>query len=172
MECPECGEINSEVAYNCIKCDYRFREKPRELIKRSYLTIFLIFIAAVTFTTQYAGIRELFLSWVADRYFYADKFDRSIELYTKLMDLNGSNAEYPGQRGRAFAEKKMYRQAIDDFSKAIDLNPHESKLRYERGQLYIRMGMTKEGMIDMKYAADRDYEKAYLYLFFRHTAGP
>jgi tetratricopeptide (TPR) repeat protein len=167
MECPECGEINSEVAYNCIKCNHQFREKPSELIKRSYLTIAVIFIAAVMFISQYASIRELFLSWVADRYFYADKFDRSIELYTKLMDLNGSNAEYPGQRGRAFAEKKMYRQAADDLSRAIDLNPQESKLRYERGQIYIRMGMTKEGMIDMKYAADRDYEKAYFYLLLK-----
>ncbi len=168
MECPECGEINSEVAYNCIKCNHPFREKPVELIKRSYLMTAVIFIVAVVFVTQYAGIRELFLSWVADRYFYADKFDRSIELYTKLMALNGSNADYSSQRGRAFAEKKMYRQAIDDLSRAIDLSPQESKLRYERGQIYIRMGMTEEGMIDMKYAAERDYEKAYFYLLLKY----
>ncbi|RWW24993.1 hypothetical protein BHE74_00043686 [Ensete ventricosum] len=59
----------------------------------------------------------------------ANKFSQAIDLYSKAIELNGSNAVYWANRAFAHTKLEEYGSAVQDATKAIEIDPRYSKVK-------------------------------------------
>ena len=56
-----------------------------------------------------------------------EKFQEALEMYTKAIDLDGSNPEFYCNRAAAHSKMNNHHLAIEDCQRAIDMDPSYSK---------------------------------------------
>jgi tetratricopeptide (TPR) repeat protein len=106
-------------------------------------------------------------------------FDRAIQSYTQLIELNQDSESYNG-RAAAYYDKGDFDNAVADYTKAISLNSTNSAAYYNRGLAYSAMKDFEKAIADygqaialepkfafsyytsrgQAYVAKRDYDKA------------
>ncbi len=69
-------------------------------------------------------------------YYQKEDYDRAIEDYNKVIELNPNDAIAYKDRGLAYHYKKDYNLAIEDYNKAIELNPKFTEAYIIRGTVY------------------------------------
>ena len=90
-------------------------------------------------------------------------FDRSIEDYTKAIELEPNNAERYSDRGVAYRSKRDFDQATVDLNKAIELDPAIALYWLNRGNIYEDKGDTDRALAEYTKAIELapDYSAAY-----------
>lgn len=68
------------------------------------------------------------------------RYRESVQLFTKVIDLQPNNVE--AYNGRAFASMCLeeYQKAIDDLNKAVTLNPNYERVYHNLGVIYNKLG--------------------------------
>jgi tetratricopeptide (TPR) repeat protein len=72
--------------------------------------------------------------------------DKTIEVQTKIIELNSNDADAYYNRGCSYALKLQYDLAIADFNKAIELNPGNSNFYLDKADSYVKMKKYKEAI--------------------------
>jgi serine/threonine-protein phosphatase 5 len=78
------------------------------------------------------------------------KYDEAIDLYTKAVELDSSNAVFVANRAQAYIKNEAYGFAIADASEAIRLNPSYTKAYYRRAVANAAIFKYKEALGDFK----------------------
>lgn len=86
----------------------------------------------------------------ANQYFKDEHYDKAIELYTKAISLNDSDAVYFGNRSFALLKTELYGSALQDANRAIELDNNYIKGYYRRAAANVALGKFKLAL--------RDYE--------------
>ncbi|EFJ08171.1 hypothetical protein SELMODRAFT_182535 [Selaginella moellendorffii] len=86
----------------------------------------------------------------ANAAFQACKFSHARELYTRAIELDGSNPVYWANRAFTNVKLEEYGTAIMDATKAIELDRKYVKGYYRRGAAYLALGKFKEGLKDLR----------------------
>lgn len=68
------------------------------------------------------------------------EYDRSIELFSKAIDLNQSYVDVYSYRGAAYDRTGQQDAAIKDCKKIIEMNPNNAAAYYNLGSLYVIRG--------------------------------
>ncbi len=63
------------------------------------------------------------LEWVAFMYYTSDKVIRAIELYEKLVRLDGGNESHYYYLGNLYLKTNQVQKAIDKWKKVVELAP-------------------------------------------------
>ena len=95
---------------------------------------------AEALTVQGIAYREL-LDW-----------DSTITLYTKVLDLRGDDAIALLNRGRAFVEKGMWREAKSDLDRSIALSQSPAEAFFHRGRAHAGSGRLADAISDFTQA--------------------
>ena len=74
----------------------------------------------------------------------AGQYPEAIELYTKAIGLEPSNAVYFSNRAAAFASLKRWREALDDSHEVVTLKPDWVKGWVRRGSAFTGLGKHEE----------------------------
>jgi len=95
-------------------------------------------------------------------------YDHAIIFFTRAIEsgeLSGHNlvTEYYG-RGLAYAEERIYQNAISDFTAALNREPSDERLYYDRGTAYVANKQYDLGEQDLSRAIELkpDDERAYV----------
>ena len=63
------------------------------------------------------------LEWIAFMYYTSDSYNRAIELYRKLVDLDGRNEANHYYLANLYLKLEQRERAVDHWNKVITLNP-------------------------------------------------
>jgi tetratricopeptide (TPR) repeat protein len=99
--------------------------------------------------------------WVA--YFKSDEYPKSIEDYTKAIELNPQYADAYYNRGVAHDDLGEYQKAIEDYTKAIELNPQYADAYSDRGYVYNKIGKYWKAVDDYNKAIELGSKYTYAY---------
>ena len=80
------------------------------------------------------------------------KIDKSIELFSKVLEREPNNSVALFSRGTAYFSKKDYQQALHDFTKCIDLKPVSAKLFCSRGNAWRGLKQNESALQDLNKA--------------------
>lgn len=69
-------------------------------------------------------------------------------MYSKAIELNGSDAAYYGNRSFAYLKLELYGYALSDASKAIELDKNYIKGYYRRASANMALGKFKLALKD------------------------
>eukprot|EP00899_Mesostigma_viride_P006511 jgi/Mesvir1/15861/Mv03407-RA.1 len=86
----------------------------------------------------------------ANKAFQEHHLAKSVDLYTKAIELDPTNAVYYANRAFAYIKLESYGAAVLDGTKAIELNPAYIKGYYRRGSAYMALNKVKEGLKDFR----------------------
>uniref|UniRef100_A0A8C2SX94 Serine/threonine-protein phosphatase n=1 Tax=Coturnix japonica TaxID=93934 RepID=A0A8C2SX94_COTJA len=86
----------------------------------------------------------------ANEYFKGKQYEEAVELYSRAIELNPTNAIYYGNRSLAYLRTECYGYALADATRAIELDSKYIKGCYRRAASNMALGKVK--------AALRDYE--------------
>jgi len=89
----------------------------------------------------------------ANEFFKNEKYPQAIELYSKAIELNPSNAVYHANRSISHLRLENYGYALADASKAIEADKTYLKAYYRRAAAYMSLGKYKLAL--------KDYEGVY-----------
>ncbi len=103
-------------------------------------------------------------------YYKIGEFDKSVEHYTKALDIDPKLLETYFNRGLAYTRKQQYDLAIKDFNKVIELNPNLAEAFYTRGLVYEYKNNYEQAIADYEKALriDPNYERAREQLSIAH----
>lgn len=73
------------------------------------------------------------------RYYGEGEFQKAVEEYTAILELEPRNTEAYGNRGLAYAQLGEIALAIEDFSRLIEIDPEDAKAYYNRGIRYAQL---------------------------------
>ncbi|CEF62402.1 GH12714p [Strongyloides ratti] len=93
--------------------------------------------------------RALKLKDEANIYFTKQNYDIAIELYTKAIESDDTNAVFFGNRSFAYLKKEHYGFAVQDADKAIELDKNYVKGYYRRAAAKMALGKFKEALRDL-----------------------
>ncbi|ANB13553.1 Ppt1p [Sugiyamaella lignohabitans] len=83
------------------------------------------------------------------------KYEEAIELYTKAINLDSTNAVFFANRAQAHIKSEAYGSAIADASEAIKLDPSYTKAYYRRAVAKTAIVRYKDALPDFKVTVDR-----------------
>ncbi len=66
-------------------------------------------------------------------YFDSAQYDKAVEAFSKILDLNFRFAQVYVSRGISWSKKGEYDRSISDYTKALEINPHLDQAFYNRG---------------------------------------
>ncbi len=94
------------------------------------------------------------------------EFEQAFADYTKVIELNPTNADAYFNRGLALYNQKKFQLSIIDYDKAAELNPEDSAIYFNRGNSYEKMGDNQKAFNDYQTAIklDATNEPAKMYL--------
>jgi len=84
----------------------------------------------------------------ANEFFKNEKYPQAIELYSKAIELNPSNAVYHANRSISHLRLENYGYALADASKAIEADKTYLKAYYRRAAAYMSLGKYKLALKD------------------------
>jgi len=108
----------------------------------------------------------------AEFLFLIEKYEESLEGYTRAIELKPDEAKYYGSRGCAFfkeryskkdSSEKDYDFAILDFNKAIELNPDEAEYYSSSGKAYNSKFKFDKAISDFSKAIELEPDKGKYY---------
>ena len=73
------------------------------------------------------------------------KIEKSVELFSAVLERDPENSVALFSRGTAYFSKKNYQQALHDFTKCIKLKPDSAKLYCSRGNAWL--GLNKMNLL-------------------------
>jgi serine/threonine-protein phosphatase 5 len=82
--------------------------------------------------------------------FAAHDWNKSIEFYSKAIELNDTEPTYWANRAAAYTKTEAYGYAIRDATKAIELRPSWGKAYYRRATAYAAILRPKDAVKDFK----------------------
>jgi len=89
----------------------------------------------------------------ANEFFKTERYPQAIELYSKAIELNPTNAVYYANRSIAHLRLENYGYALADASRAIETDKTYLKAYYRRAAAYMSLGKYKLAL--------KDYEGVY-----------
>ncbi len=90
--------------------------------------------------------------------FAKDNIDKSIELFTRAIDLNAESRLAYTARGSAYMKMGRDDDALKDFDKAIEIDPDSSRAYHLRGLLREKRGQNDSALSDFNKAIDLNPE--------------
>lgn len=82
-----------------------------------------------------------------------DRFQKSVDLYSKAIELDSSNAILYSNRSLAYFKLESYGLAIQDATRAIEIDPNYAKAYYRRASAFAAMFKPKDALNDFKHLA-------------------
>jgi len=76
------------------------------------------------------------------------EYDRSINQYSKAIEINPRYVQAYISRGVAYARKGQLDKAISDYTRAMEINPKCALAYYNRGVAYARKGQLDKAISD------------------------
>lgn len=106
-------------------------------------------------------IEDLLLS--AKEALVKKKIDKSIELFSRVIELEPENSVALFSRGTAYFSKKKYQESLHDFTKCIQIKPDNAKLYCSRGNAWLGLKQNESALLDLNKAIELDpyYPTAY-----------
>ena len=98
---------------------------------------------------QYERMR---IAQLARRYCDSEQYEKALELYSKMVNLEPENAVAYCNRAYIFSQLGQDEKAIEDYSRAIELDPNDADFFCGRGRVYNKLGKPMKAI--------EDYEKA------------
>jgi len=83
-----------------------------------------------------------------------EKFQEALEMYTKAIDLDGSNPVFYCNRAAAHSKMNNHHLAIEDCQRAIDMDPSYSKAYGRMGLAHSSLNKHKEAVENFKKALE------------------
>ncbi|MFH1095212.1 MAG: tetratricopeptide repeat protein [Candidatus Micrarchaeota archaeon] len=83
------------------------------------------------------------------------QFWKAIELQTRAIGLEPTNAMNYNERGRAYSYLHQYAFALDEYDKAIELDPNQIYARQNRGRLLVWMRSWDRALEDLNFVLGR-----------------
>lgn len=71
---------------------------------------------------------------------YKIRYERAIQCYNKVIELNPNDTEAYFRRGQAYQGLQQYKKAIKDYDKALELNPNFTYAKNNRDACLKAMG--------------------------------
>lgn len=84
-------------------------------------------------------------------YFLAKEFTKSIEMYTKAIDLHPNCAIYYANRSLAHLRQESFGFALQDGISSVKSDPTYLKGYYRRAAGYMSLGKFKQALTDFEY---------------------
>jgi len=81
-------------------------------------------------------------------FFDIGQYEKAIENYNKIIELEPSNIKAYYNRGLANQKLRLYDKAIKDFTRTIQLKSDYIQAYFERGNVYFDKGLNKEAIED------------------------
>ena len=69
----------------------------------------------------------------AEQAYYANDYDKAIEIFTKIIAIDPKNAKAFNGRGVSHAALNNHQSSIADYDKTIELDPKYANAFYNRG---------------------------------------
>ncbi len=91
-----------------------------------------------------------------NEFFDSLQLEKSIDYYTKVIDLDPSHDKAYYNRGLAYKKLGQNDPAIKDFTKVIELNPHYLPVYIQRGNLYFDQGKYSRAVEDYSKSLEID----------------
>ena len=89
----------------------------------------------------------------AEFYLDADRYERTVQVATEIMELNPNSARAYTLRGSAYSGLRQYDRALADINMAIELDsPNQSRAYLERATIHIRQGDYDQAIADVEQA--------------------
>ena len=95
--------------------------------------------------------------------FVDEQFDKSIEILTRVLEIDPDFTLAVITRGTAFFKQKKYQESLADFDRAIKLDPHHAGAFHKRGLVLEKLGNFEDAMqeLDQAIALNPEYGAAY-----------
>jgi len=81
-----------------------------------------------------------------------EKFSEALQMYTKAIEIDGSNPVFYCNRAAAHSKMDNHGQAVEDCQRAVDMDPNYSKAYGRLGLAYSSMDRHKEAVENFKKA--------------------
>jgi len=81
-----------------------------------------------------------------------EKFSEALQMYTKAIEIDGSNPVFYCNRAAAHSKMDNHGQAVEDCQRAVDMDPSYSKAYGRLGLAYSSMDRHKEAVENFKKA--------------------
>jgi len=113
--------------------------------------------------------KELFNDAVSA--FVDEKFDKSIEILSKALELDPADKLAIITRGTAYLKQEKFKEALADFDRAIELDPQHAGSFHKRGLVLEKLGKYEEAIreFDQAIALNPEYGVAYYSRATLHT---
>jgi ankyrin repeat protein len=122
-----------------------------------FTTIFAIILAISSVAYADSDDEQIIQLLKQGQTFFINKqYDKSLEIYNKVIEADSENSYAYLARGNVYLSKRAYNQAIKDFNKSLELN----SAAYRN---YALLGFTYENM------GNKDKAKEYCKLFFQYA---
>jgi len=99
----------------------------------------------------------------ANEAFKRGDFDGAIEMYTKLLTLDGSNKSFTStifaNRALCLQKKNKFFEALSDLNKSIELNDNYWKAFYRRATIYVVLKTPDKAKSDLNKVISLDPSK-------------
>ncbi len=66
-----------------------------------------------------------------------EKYEKSIEKYSKALEIDPDNVNVLNNRGLSQAALKNISLAFSDYNRALSINPNNSEVLHNRGNAYV-----------------------------------
>lgn len=83
--------------------------------------------------------------------YLARNFAKSVEWFTKALEVNPENVNYYYYRGTAYQEMEQYAEAIADYTAALDRFSGCVPIRYNRADICRKLGHADRAAEDLTY---------------------
>ena len=103
------------------------------------------------------------LSAEGDKYYDNEEYDKALESYNKILDIDPNNAEAYYNKGRAYNLLGQFDEAIQEYNKAIILDPPNSDNYNARGNVYYNLGQDDEALKNYDKAIELDHNTQHAY---------
>lgn len=130
--------INLEV-YNLLYDCYLLLQKPKLAIHKSLEIL------------SYSPFKEFIYDRIGKTYCLVLKdYQKSIEYYSKLIEIAPDNYKYYNERGTIYWYKQDFELAIKDFNKALELEPNNQGSYLMKGQVFQKLKKYEDAIKDFK----------------------
>lgn len=90
--------------------------------------------------------REDFYQGLAGEYIYADKYDKAIQVYNKMLQTTGPNEDISMQKVKIYSQQKKWNEAETELKKIITVNPKDSRYYTYLADLYQQQGKPQKAL--------------------------
>lgn len=90
--------------------------------------------------------------------FLDEEFDKSIEILTRVLEMDPDKPLAVITRGTAFFKQEKYQEALTDFDRAIELDPHHAGAFHKRALVLEKLGNYEDAILGLDKAIELNPE--------------